>query len=287
MPNRDQLKQLVEDTTNQACLDSKELLEQVGIKPEAYARVVLTALSTGSPKILDCTPQSLRNSILKCATLGILPDGDQASIVPYGGKAKLVVGWKGMADLAREAIPGIALVMEAVTTADEFVYEEGLKPILRHVKNPTGERCTEGNFLASYMLAWMPGNEMPERVVMFKPEIDYIRKTYSWEGSEAWIREYAEQAKKTAGRRMGKRLPIRSGLLKVGGRDIGSNAFDDPADVPPDTPEPKNVTPPKKREKKEEKKAPATVETTAKKVESAPEDEPQKGFNETSPTVEW
>ena len=287
MPNRDQLKQLVEDTTNQACLDSKELLEQVGIKPEAYARVVLTALSTGSPKILDCTPQSLRNSILKCATLGILPDGDQASIVPYGGKAKLVVGWKGMADLAREAIPGIALVMEAVTTADEFVYEEGLKPILRHVKNPTGERCTEGNFLASYMLAWMPGNEMPERVVMFKPEIDHIRKTYTWEGSEAWIREYAEQAKKTAGRRMGKRLPIRSGLLKLGGRDIGSGAFDDPADALTEPKEPSNVTPAKKREKKEKKQAPATEETTAAKVESAPEDEPRGGFTETSPAVDW
>ena len=284
MPNRDQLKQLVEATTNQACLDSKELLEQVGIRPEAYARVVLTALSTGSPKILDCKPQSLRNAILKCATLGILPDGDQASIVPYGGSAKLVVGWKGMADLAREAIPGIALVMEAVTTDDEFVYEEGLKPILRHVKNPEGARCIESNFLASYMLAWMPGNDMPERVVMFKPEIDHIRKTYTWEGSEAWIREYAEQAKKTAGRRMGKRLPIRSGLLKLGGRDIGSGAFDDPAGALTEPSSPKNVTSPKK---KEEKKAPATVETTAAKVEKAPEDSPQKGFNETSPTVEW
>ena len=283
MPNPDQLKRLVEDTTNQACVDAKELLEQVGIKPEAYARVVLTALST-SPKILECKPQSIRNSILKCATLGILPDGDQAAIVPYGGSAKLVVGWKGMADLAREAIPGIALVMEAVTTDDEFVYEEGLKPILRHVKNPTGGRCTEGNFLASYMLAWMPGNDMPERVVMFKPEIDHIRKTYTWEGSEAWIREYAEQAKKTAARRMGKRLPIRSGLLKLGGRDIGSGAFDDPAAALTEPSPSKNVTPPKK---KEEKKAKATVETTAKKVESDPEDAPPKGFGQTSPTVEW
>ena len=144
-------------------MDAKELLEQVGIRPEAYARVVLTALST-SPKILECKPQSIRNSILKCATLGILPDGDQAAIVPYGGSAKLVVGWKGMVDLAREAIPGIAFVYEAVTTDDEFIYEEGLKPILRHVKSPTGKRCTEGNFLAAYVLAFMPGNEQPERV---------------------------------------------------------------------------------------------------------------------------
>ena len=247
MPKGNDMKQLVEDTTNRACVDAKELLLQVGIRPEAYARVVLTALSTGSPKILDCKPQSLRNSILKCATLGILPDGDQAAIVPYGGSAKLVVGWKGMYDLAREAIPGIAFVMEAVTEEDDFVYEEGLKPILRHVKNPTGARCMESNFVASYVLAFMPGNDMPERVVMFKSEIDYIRKTYTWEGSEAWINAYAEQTKKTAGRRMGKRLPIRSGLLKLGGRDIGSGAFDDPADALTEPIPPKNVTPPKKR----------------------------------------
>ena len=33
MPKGNDMKQLVEDTTNRACVDAKELLEQVGIRP--------------------------------------------------------------------------------------------------------------------------------------------------------------------------------------------------------------------------------------------------------------
>ena len=286
MSNLEQEKKRVEAVAIEACVDSVDLLEQIGISPEAYKMVVLTAVGT-SPKILDCDGNSIRRSILKCATLGLLPDGEQAAIVPYGSKASLLVGWKGMADLAREAIPGISFVFECATTEDEFVYEEGLRPILRHVKNPEGERCTERNFLATYILAWMPGNPMPERVVMYKAEIDYIRKTYSHAKSEAWIREWAEQAKKTAARRMGKRLPIRSGLLKLRGRDIGVGTFDDPADGPANPRELKNVTPQKLIEKKREKKDPPPVDTTASEGKEDPDDSPRRGFRETSPTVDW
>ena len=260
------LMKLVEDVTNEAVTDSADLLKQIGIRPEAYARVVLNAINT-TPAVLKCSAGTIRRAILKCAQLGLMPDGDQAAIVPYKGKAQLIVGYKGKLDLAREAIPGISIVVNAVTKDDLWEYEEGMKPILRHIPAEEGEYCTEKNFRACYILAWMPGNNQPERVVLYKKEIDYIRRTYSHSSSESWIKEYAEQAKKTAINRMGKRLPIRSGLLKNKGIDIGDDAFRDQP-LGGDDDEPKNVTP------KKEEKAKARQPRSEKQESSSKEQEP-------------
>ena len=260
MTDRVALMKVVEDVAHEATTDSADLLKQIGISPEAYARVVLNAINT-VPAVLNCSAGTIRRAILKCAQLGLMPDGDQAAIVPYRGKAQLIVGYKGKLDLARAAIPGISIVVNAVTTEDEWQYEEGMNPILKHIPSEKGSRCSEKNFRACYILAWMPGNDQPERVVLYKKEIDYIRKTYSSGESKAWIKEYAEQAKKTAINRMGKRLPIRSGLLKNKGIDIGDDAFDDQPFSGED--EPKDVTPKK------------TKRTQKKKTEAAPEPEPE------------
>ena len=298
MSDQKQLEELVRETTEKACVDSKDLLDQIGVSPAAYAQVVLTAIST-TPGILVCSPMSIRRSIRKCAILGILPDGDQASIVPFKKTAQLVLGYKGMLDLCREAIPGVSIVVEAVTDTDDFECIEGLKPILKHVIDETGERCTEKNFRACYALAWMPGNLMPERAVMWRKDIEHIRTEYTPDSSKAWVREYAEQAKKTVLRRLGKKLPIRSGLIKTKGRDIGTGAFEDthddaagpalPAADPTIPTEAKNVTPKQERSKpangrkKKEEQEPAKPA----EVKEDPEESRRKSFEEPSPVVDF
>ena len=235
--NQKALMKATESLIEEATTDSVDMLKQIGIKPEAYKRVVLNAINS-SPKLLECTPGTIRRSILKCAQLGLVPDGDQVSIVPYRNRSKgtleaqVITGYKGMCDLARQAIPGISIMLRAVSVDDEWAHEEGLKPVLKHVPSEEGERCTEKNFRCAYAIAWMPGNSQPEWVVLYKKEIEYIRKTYASSTSPAWIKEYAAQSMKTAGRRLGKLLPIRSGLL-MKGRDIGEDAFDEAGEVEP------------------------------------------------------
>ena len=295
MSDQKQLEELVRETTEKACVDSKDLLDQIGISPAAYAQVVLTAIST-TPKILECSPMSIRRSIRKCAILGLLPDGDQAAIVPFKKTAQLVVGYKGQLDLIREAIPGVSIVADAVTDTDKFSYIEGLNPVLEHVRDEEGERCTEKNFRCCYAIAWMPGNSMPERVVMWRKDISHIRTAYTPDSSKAWVREYAEQAKKTVLRRLGKKLPIRSGLLKTKGRDIGENAFDensdaiptDATDVTPAKEPPKE--PPKERAAKtlpERKKKEEQEPAKPAEVKEDPEESRRKSFEEPSPVVDF
>ena len=122
----------------------------------------------------------------------------------------------------------IVLKANVYVEKDEWEHEEGLHQKLRHV--PTGERGTEKNVKAAYALAWMPGNDVPEFVVMYRNEIDYIRSTYVKHG-KVWAKEFAEQCKKTVMRRLCKMLPIRSGLL-VAGIDPGVTPLDDFEDEP-------------------------------------------------------
>ena len=70
---------------DRACKDALPILEQIGLKPEAFARVAFNAVMT-NPKILDCEPKSLRHAVLLCAQRGLLPDGESAAIVPYKGR---------------------------------------------------------------------------------------------------------------------------------------------------------------------------------------------------------
>ena len=214
--------EIVQNTIETAAKDAQAMLKNIGIGPEIFARVALNAALL-NPEILNCDPRSLRHTILVCAQRGLLPDGDSAAIVPKGGKAALIIGYKGMADLARRAIKGIVLKTGAVTGDDAkdgiWEHEEGLTPILRHKRAPTGARATEQNVIASYAIAWMPGNTVPEYVVLYRSDLDWIRKTYTSDKSTAWAKEYAAQAKKTALRQLLKLLPVRSGLMTISESD--------------------------------------------------------------------
>ena len=200
----------IKDLIFRASEDAKPILEQIGLSPEAFARVAFNAVLS-NPKILDCEPQSLRRAVLECAQRGLLPDGDSAAIIPRKGKATFQVGYKGMCDLARRAIPGVSIRANVVTDKDTWVYKDGLNLVIEHERDPA-TRPTEQNVIAAYAIAEMPGGGK-EAVVMMRCDIDHIRSTYAHSSSEAWAKEWAEQAKKTAVRRLGKMLPIRSGLL--------------------------------------------------------------------------
>ena len=213
-------QELIRTTIGQAAADADEILKHIGLSKEVYSRVAMNAV-LASPNILNCEPKTLRKALLQCAQLGLLPDGDAASLVPFKNRgvltATLVIGYKGMIDLARRAIPGIVIESHVVTDEDEFEYELGLHPILKHTRLPAGKLPTEKNIIAAYALAWMPKNpDHPEVEVLFRSELDHIRKTYTQDKSKLWLEEYAEACKKTALRRLGKRLPIRSGLISQG-----------------------------------------------------------------------
>lgn len=85
------------------------------------------------PALLDCDRQSIFNSAMSAACLGLEVDGvtGQAYLIPFKGKAQLVIGYKGYNTLAARS--GITISGGVVRDSDEFAYELGSSAFVRHV----------------------------------------------------------------------------------------------------------------------------------------------------------
>jgi recombination protein RecT len=94
------------------------------------------------PALLKCDRQSLFNSAMSAAVLGLEVDGvtGQAYLIPFAGKAQLVIGYKGFNTLAARS--GITITGAVVREGDEFDYELGSSGYVRHkpLLNGAGRR---------------------------------------------------------------------------------------------------------------------------------------------------
>ena len=188
---------------------SKALLERMGMTVEQYERVALNAL-VQNPGLADCDTRSMDRAVMLCIQAGLLPDGKQAAIVPFNNKgtkeATLIPMIKGQMQLARRAVPGIVLNVKAVYREDEFEYEEGIPPILRHKPNPAGSR-TDADIIAVYARALLPGASNWEFEVFFRSDVERYRAYSKAPNSPAWTNFWGEQGKKSVMKQLLKRLP--------------------------------------------------------------------------------
>jgi recombination protein RecT len=126
-----------------------------------------------------------------------------AYLIPYGRECQFIIGYRGMIDLARRSGEIQSIFSEVVYSNDEFRFEFGLDEKLKHIP-ARGER---GEFVAAYMVAkFKDGGHLIQ--VMFKNEIDKIRKRSKAANNGPWVTDYDEMAKKTIIRRGFKYLPI-------------------------------------------------------------------------------
>lgn len=85
------------------------------------------------PKLLECDRQSIFNAAMSAACLGLEVDGvtGQAYLIPFKGKAQLVIGYKGINTMAARS--GITITGAVVRDGDEFDYELGSNAYIKHV----------------------------------------------------------------------------------------------------------------------------------------------------------
>src|SRR5688500_890105 len=75
-----------------------------GMNADRFRRVVVQAL-VRNPDLWSCTPVSVVSAIVESAQIGLEPTGvlGRAWMLPYAGEAKLIVGFRGYAELAWRA----------------------------------------------------------------------------------------------------------------------------------------------------------------------------------------
>ena len=125
--------------TNLAVID-KELTARLpmflqvlppSVTPQRLMRTVIMSCEK-TPKLLECTPQSIMNAATTAAVLGLECDGvtGQGYLVPYGNVAQFQVGYKGYNTLAARA--GYTITGDVVREGDEFDYKKGTGAFVHH-----------------------------------------------------------------------------------------------------------------------------------------------------------
>lgn len=168
-----------------------------------------------TPKLNECSPQSVLSCLMKCSALGMEPsavDGlGRAYILPFFNKktghmeATFILGYKGMIDLARRSGEIKDISARVVHQGDEFDYEYGLTEGLRHV--PSTEPVDGRPMTHVYMVAhFKDGGHYID--VMSKAEVEEIRKRSKTPNNGPWSTDYEAMARKTVIRRAFPYLPV-------------------------------------------------------------------------------
>lgn len=159
------------------------------------------------PKLLECDRQSLFNAAMSAACLGLEVDGvtGQAYLIPFKGRAQLVVGYKGYNTLAARS--GITISGAVVREGDEFDYQLGSAAYVRH--KPKGSK-------GAITHAWACAQSMDRPAVIQVLDIDELmavkKKSPGAARSDSpWndpVIGFPAMCEKTAKRRLARSMPL-------------------------------------------------------------------------------
>jgi phage RecT family recombinase len=103
------------------------------LNPDRMLQVAQTAI-TQNPQLLECDTGTLFGALIRCTQLGLEPNNalGQLYLIPFNNRkanrkdVQVIVGYKGMIDLARRSGNIESLQAMAVREGDEFSYEYGM-----------------------------------------------------------------------------------------------------------------------------------------------------------------
>lgn len=177
--------------------------------PERLARIVTTEIRK-VPKLAECTPVSFFGAVIQCAQLGLEPGNalGHAYLLPYGKDVQLIIGYRGMIDLARRSGQIVSIDARAVYEGDKFECRLGLDPHIEHEPDWANPNRTMGDKLQFvYAVAKLKDGGI-QFDVMSRAEIEGIRARSKAGNNGPWKTDYQAMALKTVVRRLFKFLPV-------------------------------------------------------------------------------
>lgn len=200
------------------------------LNADRIARIAATEVRKNKA-LLNTEPTSFLGSVMQAAQLGLEPGSalGQAYLVPYGNQCQLIIGYKGMIDLARRSGQVLSLNAYAVREGDDFNFQLGLKPDIHHVPSLEANRITKP-ITYVYAVATLKGGGY-QFEVMSRAEVEAVRAKAK--SKNIWNSYFEEMAKKTVIRRLFKYLPVSIEALEITNADAKREAGEkvEPDDV--------------------------------------------------------
>lgn len=179
--------------------------------PERFTRITLSALST-NPKLAACDPKSFLGAMMTAAQLGVEPNTPlgQAYLIPYGRQCQFQLGYKGLLDLAYRSGEVSIIQAQTVYKNDEFEYEYGLEPKLKHIP----AKADRGEPVFFYAMFKMKDGGYGFEVDSIDNIRDFAKKKSKTYGSGPWQTDFEAMAKKTVLKRVLKYAPLKSDFVR-------------------------------------------------------------------------
>ena len=181
------------------------------IKPERFVKVALMALQK-TPKLLDADRASFYLAIQACAQDGLLPDGREAALVPYGNTVQYLPMIAGILKKVRNSGELKSIMATTVYKKDAFDYfvdENG-----EHLSHKPELFSDRGDMIGVYALAQTKDGGIYMQILT-KAQIEKVRSVSKQKDGGPWTQWYEAQAEKTALKRLCKRLPLSTDILGV------------------------------------------------------------------------
>lgn len=181
------------------------------IVPDRLLASALTARNR-NPDLMKCTDVSVIRGVIQAAQMGFEVSGlgGKAWLVPFWNKdkqvheAQLMVGYRGLVELALRTGQIIAIWSREVYAHESFKYLDGLQQVLEHV--PEGPRKEDEIPIGAYAVAlYTSGFRRAE--AMNAIQLDKIRRMSKAPDGPAWTKSRSEMDRKTVTRRLCKWLP--------------------------------------------------------------------------------
>lgn len=176
------------------------------VSPDRISRIALTALRS-NPDLMRCSPGSFLGAVLSAAQLGLevnTPLG-HAYLVPYKSECTLIVGYRGMMDLARRSGQVSTIYAHLVREGDAFHVRLGLEQSIEHVPSDDPQRDKK-EVTHVYAVAKLKDGE-PVFVVLTRNQVEAYRNRSMARNAMAWTKDWEAMAMKTAVRRLFTWLP--------------------------------------------------------------------------------
>lgn len=201
-------------------LGSELLPKRIGeLLPKHFTKEKMLRIIIGSvqknPKLQRCTPESFLSAVMDASQMGLEIGGPlgHGALTPFFNSKTSVMGckyliqYKGYIELAHRTGKMGSIHADVVFKDDLFNFQYGNKAFLIHKPNFTAQP-NDPHFLMAYAYCNLlkSGRYGFQFEVLSKQEIDRIKDKVT--NNFIWDESYHEMAKKTALRRLFKKIPL-------------------------------------------------------------------------------
>lgn len=219
------VKEKTKDQLLVECINKPSMKAQLAaalprhMTPDRMIRIVSTEIRK-TPELANCDMQSFIGAVVQCSQLGLEPGNalGHAYLLPFGnGKSKsgqsnvqLIIGYRGMIDLARRSGQIVSISARTVRQGDSFHFEYGLNENLTHIPSEN----EDSPITHVYAVARLKDGGV-QFEVMTHNQIEKVRALSKASQNGPWVSHWEEMAKKTVIRRLFKYLPVSIEMQKA------------------------------------------------------------------------